>query len=123
MEMKIFGLAELLRVALKPLETRAAAVFIYGSIAKHPDLAHDVADIMIIAEGLTLTDVIPDLIKAEAAAGCKINPSLYSVAELRRKLAGGNSYFITLMKQPRIFLIGSEEIISGKRMIPPLPSS
>ena len=45
MGMKTFGLADMLRVALKPLEKHVVVVFIYGLIAKHPDLAYDVADI------------------------------------------------------------------------------
>jgi hypothetical protein len=98
----------MLREALKPLESQVAVVFIYGAIAKHPDLAHNVADIMIISDRLSSTDVIPHLIKAEGRLGCKINPSTYSVREFNRKVAGGNSYLIALMKQPKIFLVGSE---------------
>ena len=63
MGMKTFGLADMLRVALKPLEKHVAVVFIYGSIAKHPDLAYDLADIMIVSKGLSSTDVISHLAK------------------------------------------------------------
>ena len=109
--MKTFGLAVMLREALKPLEKHVAVVFIYGSIAKHPNMAHDVADIMIIAGELSSTDVISHLAKVESRIGCKINPSIYSKLELSCKLAGGNSFLITVMKQPKIFLIGSEDDI------------
>ena len=76
--MKTFGLAVMLREALKPLEKHVAVVFIYGATAKHPDLAHDVTDIMIIAGELSSTEVISHLAKVESRVGCKINPSIYS---------------------------------------------
>ncbi len=110
--MKTFGLADMLRVALKPLEKHVAVVFIYGSIARHPDMAYDVADIMIMSNGLSSTDVISHLAKVENRIGCKINPSIYSVRELGLRLAGGNSFLIAVMKQPKIFLIGSENDIT-----------
>ena len=112
---KTFGLAEMLRVALKPLEKHVAVVFIYGSIAKHPDLAYDVADIMIISRDLSSTDAIAHLAKVASRIGCSINPSIYSMRELSLKLAGGNSFLIAVMKQPKIFLIGSEDDIPTMR--------
>ena len=108
MEMKTFGLADMLREALKPLDQHAAVVFIYGSVAKHPDLAHEVADIMIISRALSSTDVISHLAQAQSRVGCKINPSIYDMREFSRKLAGANSFLLAVMKQPKIFLIGSE---------------
>lgn len=115
MGIKTFGLADMLRVALKPLEKHVAVVFLYGSIAKYPDLAYDVADIMIISNGLSSTDVISHLAKVESRIGCKINPSIYSVRELGLRLAGGNTFLIAVMKQPKIFLIGSEDDIPTMR--------
>src|SRR5437870_4262667 len=111
MRMKTFGLADMLRETLKPLEKQVSAMFLYGSIAKHPDLAYDVADIMIVAAGLSSTDVMPHLIKAQRRVGCKIIPSIYSVRELSRRLVCGDTFLITVMNQPKIFLIGSDDDI------------
>ena len=111
MGMKTFGLATMLREAFQPLDKQVSAMFVYGSIAKHPDLAYDVADIMIVAEGLSPTEVMPHLIEAQRRVGCKIIPSIYNVRELRRKLACGDTFLTTVMNQPKIFLIGSDDDI------------
>ena len=106
--LKTFGVADVVREALAPLEKHIAAAFIFGSLAKGTDTAHSDVDVMIIGTKLSYTDVIPHVVKAQSRIGRTINPSIYTAAELGRKLAGANSFLVAVMKQPKIFLIGSE---------------
>src|SRR5258706_6727577 len=103
-----FGVADVLRAALAPLLKYIGAAFIYGPLAKGIDSAHGDIDVMIIGTELSYTDVIPHVIKAQNRIGRSINPSLYTAAELGRKLAIANRFVVALMNQPKIFLIGSE---------------
>jgi hypothetical protein len=106
--LKTFGVADVMRETLAPLEKHIGAAFIYGPLAKDIDSSHGEVDMMIIGTELSYTDVIPHVIKAQSRIGRRINPSLYTAAELGRKLAGANRFLVAVMKQPKIFLIGSE---------------
>ena len=119
-----FGVADVLRAALAPLLKYIGAAFIYGPLAKGIDSSHGDIDVMIIGTELSYTDVIPHVIKAQNRIGRSINPSLYTAAELSRKLAIANRFVVALMNQPRIFLIGSERDLPKLRspMAPRLES-
>ena len=91
-----------------PLLIHIGAAFIYGRLAKEIDSSHGDIDVMIIGTELSYTDVIPHVIKAQNRIGRSINPSLYTAAELSRKLAIANRFVVALMNQPKLFLIGSE---------------
>lgn len=106
--LKTLGVADVVREALAPLAKHIAVAFIYGSLAKGTDTVHSDVDVMIIGMKVSYTDVIPHVVKAQHRIGRTINPSIYTAAELGRKLAGANSFLVAVMKQPKIFLIGSE---------------
>ena len=104
-----------LRAALAPLAARIDAAFIYGAPAKGAMPRHGDIDVMIIGIGIAYTDVIPPLIQAAARIGRGINPGIYSAGEVTRKLAGGNRLVLAVLKQRKIFLIGSEDDIPRPR--------
>lgn len=106
--LKTFGLTDVLREALKPIEKQIHAAFIYGSIAKQEDTANSDIDLMIIGENLTYADMFQLLEKTEATLGRKINPTFYSPAVWLRKSNEGNHFVKKILKQPKLFLIGIE---------------
>lgn len=107
--LKTFGLADLIRVALTPLAKPICFAFIYGSIAKQEGTAKSDIDLMIITNQLTYAELFPLLEKTEAQLGRTINPTFYSPSEWVKKLRQGNNFITQLIKQPKIFLIGSED--------------
>mgnify|MGYP001230932548 CR=1 FL=1 len=104
-----------LRAALAPLAAHIDAAFIYGRPAKGAATAHGDIDVMIIGRGITYADVIARLIAAAKHLGRSINPSVYSADEWARKLAGGNRVALAVLKQRKIFLIGSADGIPRPR--------
>jgi predicted nucleotidyltransferase len=112
---KTFGVADILRVALAPLASHMLAAFVYGSVAKGADTASSDIDVMIIADDISYPDVIGAFEKSEKTLGRAINPTLYDREELQRKLAAGNAFLSRVLKQPRIFLIGSDDDIKASR--------
>ena len=107
--LKTVGLADILRVALLPFETRIQAAFIYGSIAKGSDTVHSDIDVLIIGKDLAYADVYGVLSACESQLGRPVNPSIYSVRELRRKLINDDTFVSRVLEQPKIFLIGSAD--------------
>lgn len=113
--LKTFGVADVLRTALDPLAGRIDAAFIYGSVAKGSDTAKSDVDVMIVGSDISYPDVIEALSKIEKQLGRAVNPTIYKKDELQRKLAAGNSFLERVLKQPRIYLMGSDDAIKESR--------
>ncbi len=113
--LKTFGLADVLKKALKPIEKKIRISFIYGSIAKQEDTASSDIDLMIIGKNLTYADVFQLLEKSETQLNRKINPTFYSALEWSRKIDESNHFVMKILKQPKIFLIGTENELTQLR--------
>lgn len=107
--LKTFGVADVLRDALAPLQDRIRAAFIYGSVAKGSDTARSDMDVMVIGENLAYADVLSCLAHTESRIGRTINPAVYSLDEFRRKLSDGNDFLLRILEQPKVFLIGADD--------------
>lgn len=107
--LKTVGLADILRLALLPLSDRIQAAFIYGSIANGSDTAQSDIDVLIIGKDLAYADMYGVLSASEAQFGRPVNPSIYSMQELQHKLADDNAFVVRVLKQPKIFLIGTDD--------------
>jgi len=107
--LKTFGVADVLREALAPLQNSIHTAFIYGSVAKGSDTARSDIDVMVIGENLTYADVFSCLAQTESQIGRTINPTVYSQDELKRKLSEGSDFLLRTLEQPKIFLIGADD--------------
>ncbi len=106
--LKTFGLADVLRQAIAPIVSQVHIAFIYGSIAKQEDTATSDIDLMLIGDNLTYADVFKSLEDAQGKLGRPINPTFYSPAEWTREHQANNNFLAQIVKQPKNFLIGSE---------------
>jgi predicted nucleotidyltransferase len=117
--LKTFGLSDVLRLALSKYADAIRFAFIYGSVAKGTDTATSDIDVMVVAEGLSYTDLFGVLTKAEETLGRKVNPTLYSPEDFLKKIEGDNHFVTRVLNQPRIALLGNEDDIrSGKSAKP-----
>ena len=112
---KTFGVADRLREALDPLSGQIYAAFIYGSVAKGTDTAQSDIDLMIVADDLDYPQIIETLYKTEEDLRRPVNPSLYTLAEWRRKAAEDSGFVNRVMEQPRILVLGSERDLNQSR--------
>ena len=110
---KTFGLAGPLREALEPLANRLEMAFIYGSVAKGSDTARSDIDLMLVTDELSYPDVMAALHPLMERLGREINPTLYTRADLRKRIAAGNSFVTRVLAQPRIWLIGGEHDLAA----------
>jgi predicted nucleotidyltransferase len=107
--LKTFGLGEVLREALQPLGAKMRAAFVYGSLAKGTDTAASDVDLMVVSDEVEYADLFGLVSAAEGRLGRKVNPTVYSAAELRQKASRGNEFMQRVLEQPKIFIIGSED--------------
>ena len=107
--LKTMGLADVLRAALLPLAAQIDAAFVYGSVAKQQDTAHSDVDVMIVSPDLAYADVFGALESATATLGRKVNPTLYTPADVAKRIERDNAFVTRVLQQPKIWLIGNEE--------------
>ena len=110
---KTFGLAMPLREALAPLADHLHAAFVYGSVAKGRDTASSDIDLMLVSDALTYADAMATLHPLMERLGREINPTLYTRAELRKRIAEGNSFVTRVLAQPRLWLIGNDDALAA----------
>lgn len=113
--LKTMGLADVLRVALIPLAAQIDLAFVYGSVARQQDTAHSDIDVMIVSPSLGYADVFGALESANTTLGRKVNPTLYTPADLAKRIEQDNAFVTRVLQQPKIWLTGSEAQLKGIR--------
>ena len=103
---KTLGTVPVLREALQALLPSLLSAWVYGSVAKQTDTAQSDIDVMLVGEGLQLSQVLEALEPAEAQLGRKINPSCYSPQEFERRRTEPDSFVQRVLSQPVLPLIG-----------------
>ena len=111
--LKTMGLADVLRAALAPLAPQIELAFVYGSVPRQQDTADGDIDVMIVSTGLGYSDVFGTLESATATLGRKVNPSLYTPAEMTKRMSQDNAFVTRVLRQPKIWLIGNEEQLNA----------
>ncbi|MDP2257262.1 MAG: transcriptional regulator [Polaromonas sp.] len=106
---KTMGLADVLRAALAPLAAQIDCAFVYGSVAKQQDTAQSDIDVMAVSPSLGYADVFGALESVTTTLGRKVNPTLYTPADMAKRAAKDNALVTHVMKQPKIWLMGTEE--------------
>jgi len=105
--LKTVALGHPLRETLQPLSDMIGVAFIYGSVAKGADTAHSDIDLMVIGDDLDYVALYGALQDAETKLSRKVNPTMLSPADWKRKLAEKGSFIGRINAQPKIFLFGS----------------
>lgn len=105
---KTVGATAMLRSALAPLADSISVAFVYGSIARQEERAESDIDLMVVGRA-TLEDVLGAVGNIEASLRRAVNPTVYSVSEFKKKLAGGNHFLNAVLRGEKIFLIGDED--------------
>lgn len=112
--LKTMGLADVLLAALAPLAAQIDCAFVYGSVAKQQDTAQSDIDVMIVSSSLGYADVFGALESASSRLGRKVNPTLYTAADIAKRITRDNAFVTRVMKQPKIWLMGNEEKLHAR---------
>lgn len=104
---KTAGIGDILRAALAPLSDRIQAAFVYGSFAQGKEHKGSDIDVCIVGKA-TFGDIVSVLSLAQQSLGREVNPTVYPPEEFRSRLEADNHFLKSIMKGPKIFLIGDE---------------
>ncbi len=107
---KTSGVAERLKELLSSVKDVDCA-FIFGSYAKGNEKSHSDIDLIVIGNvGLrTLSSVLKNL---TAQIQREINPHTYSMKTWKERLKKKDHFIKSVLSEEKIFLIGSEDVIS-----------
>ena len=104
---KTTGVADVLQEALDGLSGRITAAFVHGSLAQGTEKADSDVDVVVVGDA-TFRDVVAALNGAQEKMGREVNPTVYSETEFRKKLRAGHHFLTTVIKTPKLFLIGDK---------------
>jgi predicted nucleotidyltransferase len=116
---KTVGAFSVLRSAFEPLSKRIAVAFVYGSTARQEETAQSDIDVMAIGS-VKLEEVLSRLSGVETVLGRPVNPTVYSIAEFKSKLASRNHFVNSVLKGNKAFLLGNEDElrkVGGVRLV------
>jgi uncharacterized protein len=104
---KTVGIHDVIRSALASLGSKIRVAFVYGSVARQNERANSDVDLMVLGN-LPFSEVVSALGPAQRVLGREINPTVFPVSEFRSKLAAGNHFLRSVMKEKRLFVLGTE---------------
>lgn len=106
--LKTSGVGDVLRSALADVRDRISAAFVYGSMVKGTAGAKSDVDVMVVGE-IELRDLVTILAPVEQVLRREVNPSVYPPAEFRAKLAERSHFLTSVIRGPKVFIIGDED--------------
>ena len=104
---KTVGVEISIRDALAPLAGRLTLAVPFGSVARRADTAASDIDLLLVSDDLTLEAVYSVLAPAEERLGRRVNPTLYTSGEFRRRCADESGFVTRVLDAPHIVLMGN----------------
>ena len=108
---KTFGVTDVIRAALMPVDEQIEMAFIYGSIAKGDETTDSDIDLLVVTDSLAYADLMAVLTDAEESLSRPINPSIYTKEQIINKLKQKNAFLTGVMDHPKLWVKGSEDDI------------
>lgn len=105
---KTAGVADILKTALSALSDRIRIAFLFGSMASADGNADSDVDVMIVGE-VSFKEAVEALAQTQEILGREVNPVVYGPDEFEKKRKEGHHFILSVLENPKIFLIGSED--------------
>jgi predicted nucleotidyltransferase len=108
MFLKTVGLGDVLRQYMEGVEGAVEVAFVYGSYARGEETSLSDIDLFVIGSvtGMELSSILAE---ARSELGREINPVLMSPEEFASKVASGNHFALSILKDAKTFLVGNAE--------------
>lgn len=108
---KTFGIVNVIQGALESVDEQIELAFIYGSIAKGEETASSDIDLLVVSNVLAYADLMAILHDAEQMLGRPVNPSIYTLEQIKDKLKQNNAFLSKIMEKSKIWIKGGESDI------------
>jgi len=104
---KTIGGVDILARALTSLNGRIKVAFIYGSMARAEQHRGSDVDVFVIG-GASFGEVVEALSPAQEKLGREVNPTVYPVSEFCEKALQKHHFVTSVLRGPKLFLVGDE---------------
>jgi len=104
--LKTEGLVEVLRESL--VNSNIKLAFVFGSVAAGSDKAESDIDLMVIGT-VSLRHLGKLLSGTATRVGREINPHVFSIEELKRRIKTGDHFIGNVLAAPKLFVIGEQD--------------
>jgi predicted nucleotidyltransferase len=108
---KTVGLADPIRSALAPLESRISAAFVFGSVARRQDAASSDIDLMVISDDVGYPEIYGLVEDLSRSLGRQVSPTIYTSRELATRITRGDAFIKRVLAQARIWIIGGDDAL------------
>jgi predicted nucleotidyltransferase len=105
---KTVGIHDAIRSALAALASEIQIAFVYGSVARQEERANSDVDLMVLGRA-PFSEIVSALAAVQRMLAREINPTVFPVAEFQSKLRAGNHFLHSVMREKKIFLLGTED--------------
>ena len=109
---KTVGLLSVLEEALGSLSARILVAFVHGSFARGDETAESDVDLLVIGD-VSLGEVSRVLSRVEAELLREVNPTVFSQAEFRRRIAKGDHFLTSVLGEEKLFVLGTADELEG----------
>jgi predicted nucleotidyltransferase len=106
--LKTVGLGDALREYLGWAGGDIRVAFIYGSYARNEENVASDIDLFVVGN-IGATELSAALAQAKSELGREMNPVLMTPEEFREKVASGNHFVVSLLEEPKAFLVGNAQ--------------
>lgn len=106
--LKTVGLGDALRGYLDQAKGAIQVAFIYGSYARGEESTTSDIDLFVIGS-ITAKELSRLLAPVQSELRRQINPVVMGRQEFQEKVAAKNHFVISLLREPKIFLVGNED--------------
>jgi predicted nucleotidyltransferase/DNA-binding transcriptional ArsR family regulator len=104
---KTVGVHDVIRSSLASPGLDIEIAFVYGSVARQQERANSDIDLMVLGDA-PFSEIVSVLGPAQITLAREINPTVFTVREFRSKLASGNHFLRTIMREKKLFVLGTE---------------
>lgn len=105
--LKTVGGAAILTSVLSLPDGKVEVAFVYGSMARGEQSRGSDVDLFIIGDA-TFGEVVEALAPAQRKLAREINPIMYPASEFREKVSQKHHFVTSVLRSPKLFLIGDE---------------
>ena len=104
---KTAGMVPLLQQALEPHQEQIEVAFLYGSEAEGRATSSSDVDVLLVGR-ISFAEIVKTFRELQDSLNREINPTVYPVEEFQEKIQSQQHFITSVLKNPKIFLIGNE---------------
>lgn len=112
---KTLGIPEQVREALAPIAEQVKLAILFGSVAKGGANVNSDVDLLLVADDLTLEEVLSTLEPLERRLARRVDPTIYTTEELERRRRQRHPFVAKVLAGEHIVLIGDEDDLEPTR--------